>query len=328
MDKPAISVIIAMFNAQEYIADCLSSLANQTLRNFEIIIADDCSSDNSLAVVENFSTTFGERLKVMKLSANSGCPGIPRNFALEAARGKYIAFMDSDDLLSETALEDFLNVAEKFNADVVHSEKVLAFVADDGEIESKILSTQPSFVTEPTLETFDIAERVNNFVAKKFMWQACGKLFRRKFLTDNKITFPALKTFEDMIFVLKCIVAAKNYVRVPAVNYYYRAREDSLSHKVRDGVEISADTIKVVNALDDFMNGKKFFRDNVQCRYALIDFFIRERLEVIAKNFFVTSKLEPAEVFDFFREKIFSAKSNENAALMAYLFVTAALKSI
>ena len=327
MRKPAISVIIAMFNAQEYIAECLSSLANQTMQSFEVIIADDCSTDKSLAVVEKFSATFGERLRILKLSANSGCPGIPRNFALEAACGKYVTFLDSDDLLSETALEDFFNVAENFNADVVHAERLLSFIDDGGEIESKILSTQPGFVIEPTLETYDIAERVNNFVAKKFMWQACGKLYRRKFLADNKIKFPALKNFEDMIFVLKCIVAAKNYVRVPAVSYYYRIRENSLSHKTCDGVEISQNMIKAVNALDDFMNNKKFFRDNVQCRYALIDFFIRERLEVIAKNFFVANKLQPAEVFDFFREKIFSAQSNDNAALTAYLFVTA-LKSI
>ena len=85
--------------------------------------------------------------------------------------------------------------------------------------------------------------------------------------------------------------------------------------------------IKVVGELDNFMDGKNFFCENYQFRYALIDFFIRERLEVIAKNLFVKSKLKPAEVFDFFREKIFSAKSNKNAALTAYLFVATALKS-
>ena len=125
-----------------------------------------------------------------------------------------------------------------------------------------------------------------------------------------------------------CLVAAKNYVRVPFVNYYYRVRKNSLSHESRDAVELSTIMIKVVGELDNFMNGRKFFRENYQCRYALLDFFIRERLEVIAKNFFVTSKLEPAEVFDFFREKIFSAMQNDNAALTSYLFVAAALRSL
>ena len=328
-NNPAVSVIIAMYNAENFIAECLASLANQTMQDFEIIVVDDCSIDNSLKIVESFFATFGDRLKVMKLSSNSGCPGIPRNFALDAASGKYVYFLDSDDLLSETALEDFYTVAEKFNADVVHSEKYFAFIAEGSEIDAKISSTQTGeFVTAPTLETFDIGKRVNDFVAKKFLWQVWGKLYRRKFLVDNKIRFAAISTFEDFIFVFMCVVAAKNYVRVPFVNCYYRVRENSLSHAARDAVEMSQTMIAVVNALDNFMNGKKFFRENSQCRYALLDFFIQERLEVIAKNFFVTSGLQPAEIFDFFREKIFSAKSNENAALTAYLFVNSALKSI
>ena len=328
-NNPAVSVIIAMYNAQDFIAECLASLANQTLQDFEIIVVDDCSADNSLKIVESFSEQFGGRLKVMKLSSNSGCPGIPRNFAMEAARGKYIYFLDSDDLLSETALEDFYSVAEKFNADVVHSEKCFAFVAEGGEVEAKISSTQTGeFVTAPTLETFDIGKRVNDFVAKKFLWQAWGKLYRRQFLVDNKIRFSAMSTYEDFVFVFMCVVTAKNYVRVPFVDCYYRVRENSLSHASIDSIEMSKVMIAVVNALDKFMDGKKFFRENFQCRYAVLDFFIQLRLEVIAKGFFVISDIDPAMVFNFFRAKIFSAESNDNAALTAYLFVNATLLAI
>ena len=324
-NNPAVSVIIAMYNAQDFIAECLASLANQTMQDFEIIVVDDCSIDNSLKIVESFFATFGGRLKVMKLSSNSGCPGIPRNFALDAASGKYVYFLDSDDLLSETALEDFYSVAEKFNADVVHSEKCFAFVAEDGEIDAKISSIQTGeFVTAPTLETFDIGKRVNDFVAKKFLWQAWGKLYRRQFLVDNKIRFSAMSTYEDFVFVFMCVV----YVRVPFVDCYYRVRENSLSHASIDSIEMSKVMIAVVNALDKFMDGKKFFRENFQCRYAVLDFFIQLRLEVIAKGFFVISDIDPAMVFNFFRAKIFSAESNDNAALTAYLFVNAALKSI
>ena len=320
-------MIIAMYNAENFIAECLGSLANQTLQDFEVIIVDDCSTDNSCAVVGNFFATFGERLKLMKLSRNSGCPGIPRNFAMEAARGKYLYFMDSDDLLSESALEDLYNVAEKFKADVVHAEKSFAFFDEDGKSKAEPVSFQTGeFVTEPTLETSDIGERVTDFIRKRYLWWACNKLFRRQLLKDNQIKFAAMRNFEDFVFVFKNLVAAKNYVRVPFVSYYYRIRKNSLSHESRDAVEMSQTMIEVVGELDNFMNGRKFFRENFQYRYALLDFFIRERLEVISKNLFVTSELEPAAVFEFFRDKIFSAKSN--AALTAYLFVTTALKSI
>ena len=329
MTKPAISVIIAMYNAEKYIAECLASLANQTLQDFEIIVVDDCSTDNSLKIVESFSAIFGGRLRVSKLSKNSGCLGIPRNFVMKASCGKYIYFLDSDDLLSETALENFYDVAEKFNADVVHAEKCITFTNDNGQFEAEVFSNQTEeLVTEPTLETKDLGERVKKFIHKKIRWQVWGKLFLRKFLMDNKIKFTSVNVFEDLIFSFMCVVSAKNYVHVPFVDCYYRIREDSLSHEVRDVVEVAQTMISVVNALDNFMNSKKFFHENFQCRYALIDFFIQERLAIIAENFFVTNKLDPAKVFDFFRAKIFSAKSNDNAALTAYLFVATALKSV
>ena len=323
MKNPAVSVIIPMFNAEDFVAECLTSLLNQTFQNFEVIVADDCSTDSSVAVVKKFSSNFGGRLKLMTLSKNSGRPGIPRNFALEAARGKYVYFLDSDDLLSENALEDFFNVAETFNADVVHSEKCIAFIGEGEQIQSKVMSNQTGeFVTEPTLETFDIGERVTAFTRKRFLWWACNKLFRRKFLVDNEIQFPVVSTFEDFVFAFECLVAAKNYVRVPFVNYHYRIRENSLSHKGCDAVKISTNMITIVRELDKFMDGKNFFRENPACRYELLDFFIRERLNLISKGFFVSSDLSPAEVFDFFREKIFF-NQNENAALTSYLFVAA-----
>lgn len=283
MKNPAVTVIVAMFNAQDFIADCLTSLLNQTFQDFEIIVADDCSTDSSLAVVQNFLPEFGDRLRILTLSKNSGHPGIPRNFALEAARGKYVCFLDSDDMLSENAPEDFFNVAEIFNADVVHSEKCIAFADEQAEV----VSIQTGkFVTEPTLETFDIAQRVTDFTRKRFLWWACNKLFRRKFLVDKKIKFPAVSTFEDFVFAFECLVAAKNYVRVPFVSYHYRVRGDSLSHEPCDAVKISVTMIKIVAVLDEFMDGRKFFVDNPQYRYELLNFFHTGAAENYLGEFF------------------------------------------
>lgn len=322
MQNPAISVIVPLFNAESYIGECLTSLANQTFQNFEIIVADDCSTDNSRAVVENFFSQFGDRLKLMIISPNSGCAAAPRNFAMSAACGEYVYFLDSDDLLTETALEELYEVAERFNADVVHSEKCIAFFEANGQICAESVSYQEGeFVTKPTLETFDIGERMNGFIQKRFIWWGCNKLFRRQLLVDNKITFPALKRFEDFVFVLRCLIAARSYVRVPFVSYCYRLREDSLSHEVQDALSFSEEAIKTFRILDDFMNGEKFFRDNPQYKYPLLDFFMDGRLEVIAEGFFAKNNLEPADVFEFFREKIFSLNPQDNVALTAYLFV-------
>lgn len=180
-ENPAVSVIIPLYNAEKYIGECLTSIVNQTFQDFEIVIADDCSTDNSRAVVENFFANFGDRLKLLRLPTNSGCPGFPRNFALKEACGKYVFFVDSDDLLNDTALEDFYKVAEDFNADVVYSEKCLSFDDEHGAVSAEITRFQSGkYVTEPTLETFDINERMGR------------ALFDSVFRGDRGINFSAV----------------------------------------------------------------------------------------------------------------------------------------
>lgn len=321
-NNPAISVIIPMYNSEKYVAECLESLLNQTFQNFEVIVVDDCSTDYSRSVVYSFFPKFNDRLKLMKLKENSGRPGIPRNLGLEKAQGKYVYFLDSDDLLSETALEELFNVAETFNAEVIHVEKYAAFSAEIPKEEALIKSIQKDdFVIEPILEAPNIGDRVVNFINRKYLWWACNKLFLRKFLVDNDIKFVPTKTFEDMIFAFTCIIKAKLYVRVPFVSYYYRIRKDSLSRNAGNIVEIIERAFAVFNALDKFMDSQDFFKENPNYKFSVLDFFMQERLEVIAKNLFITSSLDPAKIFNLFKEKLFVSNPEKNVALTTYLFI-------
>lgn len=321
-ENPAVSVIIPLYNAEKYIGECLTSIVNQTFQDFEIVIADDCSTDNSRAVVENFFANFGDRLKLLRLPKNSGCSGVPRNFALKEARGKYVFFVDNDDLLNDTALEDFYKVAEDFNADVVYSEKCLSFDDEHGAVSAEITRFQSGkYVTEPTLETFDINERMTGFVRQHFSWWPWDKLFRRQFLIDNNVTFPALRRFEDFVFTLKYLVVAKNFVRVPFVNYFYRSRENSPSHRAYDVLEIVQDMIDIFRTLDEFMSGNKFFRDNPQHKYEILNFFIGGQLDLTVKGFFNQNDVPTAAIYNYLREKIFSLNPQDNVALTSYLFI-------
>ena len=322
MKNPAISVIIPMFNAERFIGECLQSLANQTFQDFEIIIVDDCSTDNSINAATSFNKFFGERLRIAKLNKNSGYASVPRNFALEAASGKYVCFIDNDDFLAETALEELYIVAENFNADVVHTEKYIIVTNENGQFKFTPDSYQTGeFVTEPTLETFDIGERMTGFTQGRFLWNIWSKLFRRQFLIDNKINSPELRLYEDYIFVIKCLVAAKNYVRVPFVDYFCRLRKNSPSHKGMDNLAASDIMCAVVKALDDFTNTNKFFADNPQYKFMLIDFFMQEQLRQ-ASAALLYDGCNIGELYDFMREKAFSRRPQDNIALTAYLFTT------
>lgn len=315
---PDVSVIVAMYNVENFIAECLTSILNQTLKNIEVIVVDDCSTDNSVGVVKNFDD---ERLILLQTPRNSGFPGIPRNMALKSARGKYITFVDSDDFIEKDALEKLFAYAEKFDADVVHLEK--CFTLKDGVIQ--VESTQEFAVNESTLETEDIGQRVTDFTEKRYLWNVWSKLFRREFLLKNNIKFPAMKTYEDLIFTFQCVISAKNYLRVPDNIYYYRIREESLSHKSMNGAEIARDLIEAVKVLDKSMSSRKFFVDNPKYVYAVLDFLVPEQLEKIAKGLMLIDDFSLAEIYDFFAKNFFSVKPNENVALTSYLFVTAGL---
>ena len=315
-----------MYNTGKYIGECLESLANQTFQDFEVIIMDDCSTDNSREVVQSFFAKFGDRLTLAKLSKHVGLSGIVRNFALNMARGKYVYFIDSDDFIAPDTLENLYAVAEKFDADVVHAEKY--FVFQDGADKCELTSYQTGeFVSEPTLETFDIGQRVEGFAQRRFIWSIWSKFFRLKFLRENKITFPATKVWEDFIFTFECLVAAKSYVRVPNVFYYYRRREGSITNVAPDAARFMDNIIGVVKSLNDFMSGRKFFEENPQYKFMPTDFFIQYNLNALSK-FFLDSKQGVGGLHDFLCKEVFAHRPQDIAALTSYLFVSACLSKI
>ncbi|MGK4566574.1 glycosyltransferase family 2 protein [Flavobacterium sp. 3HN19-14] len=101
--KALVSVITPAFNSEKFIAATIMSVQNQTFRDWEMIIVDDCSSDATVAIVTEFAVS-DDRIKLIRLEKNSGT-GIARNTALNTASGKYIAFVDADDLWKPEKLE-------------------------------------------------------------------------------------------------------------------------------------------------------------------------------------------------------------------------------
>ncbi len=115
---PKVSIIMANYNAEEYIAESIRSVLNQTYKDLELIIVDDCSTDSSVSVVKQFDDP---RIKLHQNSVNSG-PHISRNNALNIATGEYITILDSDDLMLKNKLKKQIDYLEKNkNCDILHS---------------------------------------------------------------------------------------------------------------------------------------------------------------------------------------------------------------
>ena len=320
---PAVSIIIPLYNAEKYIGELLESILAQTFQNFEVIVVDDCSTDNSVEVVKNYAPKFGERLKLAKTKKNTGGPAEPSNIGIYTSRGEYLLILDNDDTITPTALEELYPVAKKFNADVVACEKFYQIpdkIWNNAEIRKQIKPysyQRGGFVTEPTLISDNLSERVRDLYQKKFLWNIWSKLIRRDFLTENRIHFNQ-NMIQDVVFGCCLLFTAKRYVRVPNTINYYRWVEDSLSHMQEKPDALFLRYVRTLksgfNFLDRFLDEQEFFTQNPKEKYIALEVFVREALKYLKKVY----AGNPSYMFDNILRQEFS--SGDNSALMAYIF--------
>ena len=114
--QPLVTVIIPLFNAQNYIAQTIESVIGQTYKNWELIIVDDCSTDNSLEIVKGYEAK-DRRIKLIELKSNFGGPARPRNIGLDISNGEYLAFLDADDVWLKDKLQVQVREMELNNLD-------------------------------------------------------------------------------------------------------------------------------------------------------------------------------------------------------------------
>lgn len=117
--KPLVSIVTPIYDCEKFIALTIESIVDQTFQNWELIIVDDCSKDSSLNIVQSYADR-DHRIRVLRLEKNSGA-AVARNTAIEAARGRYIAFLDSDDTWLPYKLERQLSFMEKFSVAFCYS---------------------------------------------------------------------------------------------------------------------------------------------------------------------------------------------------------------
>ncbi len=336
-ELPLVSVVIPMFNSAKFIPQTLESLLYQTFTNFEVVVVDDCSTDNSVEVVESFAEKFGGRLHVIKLPKNTGTPGLPRNVGIQFAHGKYIAFLDSDDLYTKTALAELTTLAENFNAEVVHMQSNFilwggkyksideAAMTDMGELTNPKNFTLQSYhkakLSAPTLEQEDVAARVRKWIASapNDFWATWLSFYRRDFLITNQIFFPPMLTCEDVTFAFEALCLAKRYLNVPNAVNIIRPREGSVSRDAQQ-INLNQHVHKRISALNSGFNefekvmGKiKFFAEHPDYRYAVLRWFANFRIPLTLALY---TKFPIHQLNEILRKEF----QPDDAALSAYLF--------
>lgn len=142
MNNSLVSIITPCHNSARYIRDCIESVEAQDYPYWEMLITDDGSTDNTTEIVEEYARK-DDRIRLFRLNSASGSPAAPRNNSIRNARGKYIAFLDSDDVWMHNKLSDQIRFAEQNNYSVVYSyyEKI----SDSGERYDRVVRTDVSY---------------------------------------------------------------------------------------------------------------------------------------------------------------------------------------
>ena len=125
-----LSVIVPVYNVELYLRECLDSIINQTLKDIEIICIDDCSSDNSYGILEEYSKK-DNRIIIFRNQENMSA-GPSRNIGIRVSQGEYITFVDSDDFLDKNYYELLYNTAKEYDSDIVNTSNILRY--NNGEI--------------------------------------------------------------------------------------------------------------------------------------------------------------------------------------------------
>lgn len=226
---PRVSVIMPVFNSENFIRFAIESVLKQTFNDFELILINDASTDNSGIICNEFSKA-DSRIQVIHLTTNLGICGA-RNVGLDLAKGEYIAFCDDDDICSTNLLEINYNLAKEYNADMVKFGRKLIDELDNGEV---IREKETSI---PRLLVYKEDELVKNFFYIRslgMLINVWNGLYKQKMIYDYKIKFNERMKFgsEDADFSMRCYLKTKVLVVNPEICYtHFRRNAFSVSRK-------------------------------------------------------------------------------------------------
>ncbi|QAT48340.1 glycosyltransferase [Caproiciproducens sp. NJN-50] len=205
---PIISVVIPVYNVEKYVGKCLISLEEQTFRDFEIIAVNDGSTDASPEILRHFESKYDNITVVDQKNAGMS---LARNAGMEKARGEYLTFVDSDDYVAPTFLEELYEACVDHDADIACCYYYYHFIDNDFLFEYPFRCKG----------VFNRAKAMNKLLRdvqiQSLVW---NKLYRRRLFTDYGITFPSM-CFEDMATANKVFAHANRVVVLDRPLYYY-----------------------------------------------------------------------------------------------------------
>jgi len=238
--KFKVSIIIPVYNVERYLRTCLDSVVNQTLDGIEIIAVNDGSTDNSLAILEEYQSKYSDRMKVFT-TENHGVSHA-RNYGLARASGEYIQFVDSDDFIEPQMTEKLYSKAKRDNNDIVICGRYNVYerehINELNKEAAKLIYLNRNFILQEN--KYEFAQIL------PFPWD---KIFRRSLLEG--IEFPEKMRFEDLVFVYKVCCRAKSIGIIDEPLYNYR--RTTQGGFLQSFSEQTLDIVKAFRLVIDYM---------------------------------------------------------------------------
>ena len=257
-----VSVIIPVYNVEQYLRQCLDSVISQTFKDIEIIIVNDCSPDNSLEIIREYQQK-DDRIVLVDLKQNVGL-GFARNEGMKVATCKYITFIDSDDWVRNDYVEVLYNTIEKYQYDVISPD----FYEYDDVTQKFLRSKHPRNFYNINISTIDIKQEL---LCTEHIHYA-RKIYRLQFLKEKNIWFQINK-LEDTLFIWEIILRTNKFMFIDNKIYYYRIN--------RKGSIMATKSSEFFNNINLFYALKELIYKNDDDRKyfdAVLNFFMMNRI--------------------------------------------------
>jgi len=220
-----VSIIVPVYNVKAFLAECIESLLDQSIDDYEIILVDDGSTDGSADIVSDYTAKYPEIIRSMRVE--NGGQGRARNFGIEIAKGEYLGFVDSDDWIDPQMYEKLYRKAKESNADIV--------ICDFKE---KFYDGRENYLPA-ALQSEKLASAGS----------ACNKIFRSSLVEDTR--FPTGLWYEDFYFSAIMLLKSRRTEFIKEPLYIYRRGQESTMHN--NNARKNLDIITIMDMLADYM---------------------------------------------------------------------------
>ena len=239
--RPMVSIVVPIYNAEQYLRRCVDSILNQEYTDYELLLVNDGSTDASGDICEEYGDRDPRVIVIQK--ENTGVSD-SRNRALDRARGKYLQFLDSDDWITPDATRLFVRAAEEYGCDMV--------ISDFYRVVGERLSPKGDIEEEGVLTREEFAAHMMENPADFYYGVLWNKLYRRDIVEEHKLRMDTdISWCEDFMFNLEYIRYAKVFYALHAPIYYYVKRKGSLASQ---GINISKTVKMKLNVFEYYNN--------------------------------------------------------------------------